>query len=180
MDLSPGMNKPGSSTIQEPAKQITVIDLVPDDDGLATPIKNEARGSTSPIPRDLLKVNPAEPILTSTPELPHLVTYKPEQSPEIVPFSRILSTGGGPLSSYDSVSDVGSYHYSIECLLPQKTYQSTPPSQLRKLKPVSSDWARIFMKRQKSPPRRATRRRALKTKEPLVLPRISKSKKYKS
>ncbi|KAL2075228.1 hypothetical protein VTL71DRAFT_171 [Oculimacula yallundae] len=62
--------------------------------------------------------------------------------------------------------------------VPIKEHNS-PPAASRKLKPVSSDWSRRFIAIQRSPRKRVATRRVLKAKTPLVLPKLSRGRKYK-
>lgn len=106
-------------------------------------------------------------------------TYKPEQSPEIIPFSEVLSTiqVSPRFSLPNSTASVAekTSPRSTDSLLPHDRQQSTP-----KLKSVSAEWRREFVKRQRTPPRRVARRKVLKAKKPLAHPKISGGRKFKS
>ncbi|KAH7418926.1 hypothetical protein BKA64DRAFT_751236 [Cadophora sp. MPI-SDFR-AT-0126] len=57
--------------------------------------------------------------------------------------------------------------------------QNKQPPQQRKLKSISTGWRQSFIARQQSPPRRAARRKQLKAKKPLTVPKLSRGKVFK-
>ncbi|PVH70724.1 hypothetical protein DL98DRAFT_597568 [Cadophora sp. DSE1049] len=208
----------------KPEKNAIVIDLVSDDENSESPVKDETfddrlRQSLPKEPfENKTKYTTANPIVSSSklPQLWHQSPFKPEFSPEIIPFSQVLIAedshrvclDSSPESNFSShpslIFDLEGY--SPLSLLNSETTRILSPSELsslfdnpapqssrpqssqpqssqqlrqRKLKSISSDWTQRFVERQRSPPRRAARRKQLKAKRPLTIPKLSGGKRFR-
>ena len=189
-DVSEKMAHDTKREISPTERQRSIIDIDPCsyDAKLGIDVKNEV-----PEPRTPIRAHLAGDPYGSYPSPRHQSPLKVEQLPEIIPFSQFFAShenshGGSPdshpvldpfptfdlgESSFDSSMTSGTQLFSMS----MRSNQRCPP---RKLKSIGDRWRLNFIERQRSPPRRAARRKQLKAKRPLMTPKLSGGQKFKT
>ncbi|KAK0123644.1 hypothetical protein ONS95_008658 [Cadophora gregata] len=131
------------------------------------------------------------------PQAQDQISFKPEFSPETIHFSQLFSTfrtddgfstesnlGSSLCSTFDfersplGSLDTAPFQKSSGPPFDIPPSQGSQPRLQRKLKSVSSEWRRWFVERQRTPPRKAARRKPIKGKVPLIAPRFSRGNNY--
>ena len=171
----------------ERQRSIIVIDPISDDAKSGIDVKNEV-----PEPHTPMRAHLVRALYGSCPSSKRQSPPKAEQLPEITPFSQFFASLENshegspdsspvldPLPTFDSGeppfdSSMTSVTQLFSTSLPSN--QRCPP---RKLRSIGNKWRQDFIDRQRSPPRRAARRKQLKAKRPLMIPKLSGGRKFK-